>query len=74
MNHPLELIIDNFAGGGGASLGIELALSRSVDVAINHDPAFQSGTGGKVWKCGTSAVGGGACEGELQRLLQSAEF
>lgn len=34
-----ELIIDNFAGGGGASTGIELAIGRSVDVAINHDPA-----------------------------------
>jgi DNA (cytosine-5)-methyltransferase 1 len=32
------LIIDSFAGGGGASLGIELALGRSPDVAINHDP------------------------------------
>ncbi len=32
-----ELIIDSFAGGGGASLGIELALGRSPDVAINHD-------------------------------------
>lgn len=33
-----ELIIDNFAGGGGASTGIEMALGRRVDVAINHDP------------------------------------
>ncbi|MBN9092049.1 DNA cytosine methyltransferase [Pandoraea pnomenusa] len=33
-----ELIIDNFAGGGGASCGIELALGRHVDHAINHDP------------------------------------
>ncbi|HHL35513.1 MAG TPA: DNA cytosine methyltransferase [Desulfobulbaceae bacterium] len=33
-----ELIIDNFAGGGGASNGIELALGRHVDIAINHDP------------------------------------
>lgn len=32
-----ELIVDNFAGGGGASLGIEQALGRSVDIAINHD-------------------------------------
>lgn len=31
-----ELVIDNFAGGGGASLGIERALGRAVDVAINH--------------------------------------
>ena len=35
---PLGLIIDNFAGGGGASTGIELALGRSPDYAINHDP------------------------------------
>lgn len=34
-----ELIVDNFAGGGGASTGIELALGRPVDIAINHDPA-----------------------------------
>lgn len=34
-----EIIVDNFAGGGGASTGIELAIGRSVDVAINHDPA-----------------------------------
>ena len=33
------IIIDNFAGGGGASTGIEQAVGRSVDVAINHDPA-----------------------------------
>lgn len=32
-----ELIVDSFAGGGGASEGIELALGRSPDVAINHD-------------------------------------
>lgn len=32
------LIVDNFAGGGGASTGIEMALGRSVDIAINHDP------------------------------------
>jgi DNA (cytosine-5)-methyltransferase 1 len=34
-----ELIIDSFAGGGGASTGIEQALGRSPDVAINHNPA-----------------------------------
>ena len=33
----MEMIIDSFAGGGGASTGIELALGRSPDVAINHD-------------------------------------
>lgn len=33
-----ELIIDNFAGAGGASLGIEAAMGRCVDVAINHSP------------------------------------
>ena len=32
------LIIDLFAGGGGASVGIEMALGREVDIAINHDP------------------------------------
>lgn len=32
-----EIIVDSFAGGGGASTGIELATGRVVDVAINHD-------------------------------------
>ena len=32
------IIIDAFAGGGGASVGIEMALGRQVDIAINHDP------------------------------------
>ena len=31
------LVIDLFAGGGGASIGIEAAIGRPVDVAINHD-------------------------------------
>ncbi|EGJ5261085.1 DNA cytosine methyltransferase [Salmonella enterica subsp. enterica serovar Typhimurium] len=33
-----EIIVDNFAGGGGASTGIEMAIGHSVDIAINHDP------------------------------------
>lgn len=32
------LVVDLFAGGGGASTGIEAALGRRVDIAINHDP------------------------------------
>jgi DNA (cytosine-5)-methyltransferase 1 len=36
-NPMRELIVDSFAGGGGASTGIELALGRSPDIAINHD-------------------------------------
>lgn len=43
MGHQIclfdEIIVDNFAGGGGASTGIEQALGRPVDIAINHDPA-----------------------------------
>ncbi|ELO1812400.1 DNA cytosine methyltransferase [Vibrio fluvialis] len=35
---PGELVVDNFAGGGGASTGMELGLNRYVDIAINHDP------------------------------------
>ena len=35
-----EIIVDSFAGGGGASTGIELALGRIVNAAINHDPAM----------------------------------
>ena len=33
-----KLVVDNFAGGGGASTGIEMATGISVDIAINHDP------------------------------------
>ncbi|MFN7882481.1 MAG: DNA cytosine methyltransferase, partial [bacterium] len=33
-----EIVVDNFAGGGGASTGIEMALGRAVNIAINHDP------------------------------------
>jgi DNA (cytosine-5)-methyltransferase 1 len=33
----MEIIVDSFAGGGGASTGIEIALGRSPDIAINHD-------------------------------------
>lgn len=33
-----EIVVDLFAGGGGASSGIEMALGRQVDVAVNHDP------------------------------------
>ena len=33
-----EIIVDNFAGGGGASTGMELATGRIVKIAINHDP------------------------------------
>ncbi|UED70747.1 DNA cytosine methyltransferase [Brevibacillus sp. HD3.3A] len=39
MPFTKEIIVDNFAGGGGASTGIELATGCSVDIAINHDPA-----------------------------------
>lgn len=34
-----ELVVDNFAGGGGASTGIDAAIGRPVDIAINHDAA-----------------------------------
>ncbi|ELA6645753.1 DNA cytosine methyltransferase [Vibrio alginolyticus] len=34
-----EIVVDNFAGGGGASTGMELGLDRHVDIAINHDQA-----------------------------------
>lgn len=37
LNMFRELIVDNFAGHGGASLGIEFAAGRPVDIAINHD-------------------------------------
>ena len=38
LNLFREIIVDNFAGGGGASTGIEMATGLSVDIAINHDP------------------------------------
>ena len=34
-----ELIVDSFAGGGGASHGIEMSCGRGPDIAINHNPA-----------------------------------
>ena len=37
LSLPTGLIVDLFAGGGGASTGIEMALRRSPDIAINHD-------------------------------------
>lgn len=39
MHYSKEIFVDNFAGGGGASVGVELAIGRPVDIAINHDPA-----------------------------------
>ena len=38
INRAEEIIVDNFAGGGGASTGIELATGRPVTIAIDHDP------------------------------------
>jgi DNA (cytosine-5)-methyltransferase 1 len=38
MIRPGEIVVDNFAGGGGASTGMELGLQQHVDIAINHDP------------------------------------
>ena len=38
INFLEEIIVDNFAGGGGAATGIELATGRPVTIAINHDP------------------------------------
>lgn len=32
------LVVDLFAGGGGASTGLEAALKRPVDIAVNHSP------------------------------------
>jgi len=38
MDKAMGLIIDLFAGGGGASTGIEAAIGRAIDIAVNHDP------------------------------------
>jgi len=37
LHLPEKLLVDNFAGGGGASTGVEMAFGRPVDIAINHD-------------------------------------
>ncbi|WP_436149901.1 DNA cytosine methyltransferase [Bosea sp. LjRoot90] len=70
-----ELIVDSFAGGGGASTGIELALGRSPDIAINHDPEALAlhrmnhpetlHLPHNVWKVDPVAVTGGAPVGLL---------
>lgn len=39
LNHNAPIVVDSFAGGGGASLGITLALGMSPHIAINHDYA-----------------------------------
>lgn len=41
----MGLIVDNFAGGGGASTGIKLALGRDVDLAVNHSPQAMHAAG-----------------------------
>lgn len=38
LHLPNKLLVDNFAGGGGASIAMEMAFDRPVDIAINHDP------------------------------------
>ena len=49
------LIVDNFAGGGGASTGIEQALGRAVDIAIDRDARGNPITKtAQVAKCGNS--------------------
>lgn len=54
-----DLIIDCFAGGGGASVGIEMALGRPVDIAINHDPdaILQQGLQCRVWQIPSGRIG-----------------
>jgi hypothetical protein len=48
-----DLIVDNFAGGGGASTGIEMAIGRPVDIAINEARFSRGrGLGGIKWKAG----------------------
>jgi DNA (cytosine-5)-methyltransferase 1 len=69
LHHDRGLIVDNFAGGGGASLGIEWALGRSPDLAVNHDPeaiAMHEANHpkthhvcGDVWDVNPAAVCGG---------------
>ena len=51
-----ELIVDNFAGGGGTSTGIEIATGRSVDIAINHD-ADAGAAPATVSRCSSGATG-----------------
>lgn len=52
-----DLIIDCFAGGGGASTGIEAALGRPIDIAVNHDyTGAKYSTANQVAKIGNSVV------------------
>lgn len=62
-----SLIIDCFAGGGGASVGIEMALGRPVDITINHAPdaILMHKTGGKNWKYRCSYYGAETCRSKL---------
>ena len=50
------LIVDSFAGGGGASTGIEVALGRSPDIAINHDEIRLYGTSVAARRVGLSPI------------------
>jgi site-specific DNA-cytosine methylase len=49
----MEMLVDSFAGGGGASTGIRMAMGREVDIAINHDPEAMS-KAAQVRMCGNS--------------------
>jgi hypothetical protein len=53
------LVVDLFAGGGGASIGIEAAMGRRVDIAINHSVLLASAPGGLVVDpfCGSGTTG-----------------
>lgn len=78
LNFLDEIIVDNFAGGGGASTGMELATGRPVAIAINH--GFSTGlhhrpglpgqrvrenkAGGPVRERGMPSHGNGPCTGE----------
>ena len=53
-----ELIVDNFAGGGGASTGIEEATGFSVDIAINHPCAYCRCNHSNSWKYASAKMDG----------------
>ena len=65
-----EIVVDNFAGGGGASTGIEMAIGRSVDIAINHDPAAIAMH--RANPSDNRALSGGCLEGQSRQGLRGA--
>ena len=70
MIHPM--IIDSFAGGGGASTGIEIALGRAPDVAINHSAAALALHAANRWRAFAKDVQVSCCGNSVCPPLAAA--